>query len=134
MAIKNPYQAYQENSVFTATPGELTLMLYNGCLKFINQAKHAIEIKDIEKKHLYISKAQNIISELIITLNMDYEISKEMRRLYDFINRTLIEANIKNDVKKLDQAAELVTEFRDTWKQVIQLNRQKQHSSGNGKI
>lgn len=133
MAITNPYKAYQENSVTTATPGELTLMLYNGCLKFINQAKYAISVKDIETKHINITKAQNIVNELIVTLNMNVPVSKDMRRLYDFINRTLIEANIKNDVKKLDEAAGLVTEFRDTWKQAIQLNRQKQYTS-NGSV
>lgn len=133
MAVTNPYQAYQENSVTTATPGELTLMLYNGCLKFINQAKHAISAKDIETKHVNITKAQNIINELIVTLNMNIPVSKDMRRLYDFINRTLIEANIKNDTKKLEEAAELVTEFRDTWKQAIQINRQKQYTS-NGSV
>ncbi len=129
MSITNPYQAYKDNSVFTATPGELTLMLYNGCIKFINLAKQAIEAKDIEKKHLNISKAQNIMTELIVTLNNDIELSREFKRLYDFINRSLIEANIKNDVKKLDEAAELITEFRDTWKQAIQLVRQKQYGS-----
>lgn len=133
MAITNPYQAYQENSVTTATPGELTLMLYNGCIKFINQAKHSIVVKDIETKNINITKARDIINELIITLNMNVPISKDMRSLYEFINRTLIEASIKNDVKKLDEAAELVTEFRDTWKQAIQLNRQKQYSS-NGSV
>ncbi|WP_010676894.1 flagellar export chaperone FliS [Bacillus timonensis] len=130
MSLHNPYQTYQDNSVFTATPGELTLMLYNGCLKFMGQAKKSIQEKNIETKHINISKAQNIISELMVTLNMDYEISKEMRRLYDFINRRLIEANIKNDVKLLEEAEDLVIEFRDTWKEVIRLNRAKQFKTG----
>ncbi len=130
MAISNPYQSYQQNSVNTASPGELTLMLYNGCLKFIHQAKKAIEEKNIEMKNTNIQKAQSIIQELMVTLNMDIDVSKNMMSLYDFMNRRLMEANIKNDASVLDEVEGLVTEFRDTWKEVIQVNRQKQFSQG----
>ncbi|WHX40215.1 flagellar export chaperone FliS [Mesobacillus sp. AQ2] len=130
MALTNPYQSYQQNSVNTASPGELTLMLYNGCLKFINLAKHAIEKKDIQEKNINIQKAQKIVQELMVTLNMELEISKNMMSLYDYINRRLIDANIKNDKVILEEVEALVTDFRDTWKQVIQLNRQKQHNQG----
>ena len=130
MAVNNPYQAYQQNTVTTASPGELTLMLYNGCLKFINIAKKAIQENNISEKNMNIQKAQNIISELMVTLNMDVEISKQLMSMYDYIHRRLIEANIKNDVEILEECEGFVTEFRDTWKQVIQLNRQKQYSQG----
>ena len=130
MSIPNPYQTYQQNSVNTASPGELTLMLYNGCLKFINLAKKAIQENNISEKNMNIQKAQNIISELMVTLNMDIEISKQMMAMYDYIHRRLIEANLKNDVAILEECEGFVTEFRDTWKQVIQLNRQKQYSQG----
>ncbi|KIY21160.1 flagellar export chaperone FliS [Mesobacillus subterraneus] len=130
MAVNNPYQSYQQNSVNTASPGELTLMLYNGCLKFINLAKHGMQSKDIEGKNLNIQKAQNIVHELMVTLNMDLEVSQNMMSLYEYMNRRLVEANIKNDLDALAEVEGLVTEFRDTWKQVIQLNRQKKHSQG----
>ncbi|MBU8731782.1 flagellar export chaperone FliS [Cytobacillus firmus] len=130
MAVSNPYQSYQQNSVNTASPGELTLMLYNGCLKFIHQAKKAIMDKNIEAKNTNIQKAQNIIQELMVTLNMDVEVSQNMMSLYDYMNRRLMEANIKNDTGILDEVEGLVTEFRDTWKDVIQVNRQKQFSQG----
>lgn len=130
MAISNPYQSYQQNSVNTASPGELTLMLYNGCLKFIHQAKKAIEEKNIEMKNTNIQKAQSIIQELMVTLNMDIDVSKNMMSLYDFMNRRLMEANIKNDASILAEVEGLVTEFRDMWKEVIQVNRQKQFSQG----
>ena len=94
MATVNPYQQYQEQSVMTASPGELTLMLYNGCIKFINQAKLFIEQKNIEKANNAIIRAQDIIQELMVTLNMDYEISKNLAALYDYMNRRLIDANI----------------------------------------
>lgn len=130
MAVSNPYQSYQQNSVNTASPGELTLMLYNGCLKFIHQAKKAIMDNNIEAKNTNIQKAQNIIQELMVTLNMDVEVSQNMMSLYDYMNRRLMEANIKNDTGILDEVGGLVTEFRDTWKEVIQVNRQKQFSQG----
>jgi flagellar protein FliS len=130
MAVNNPYQAYQQNAINTASPGELTLMLYNGCLKFIKLARTAIEQNKIEEKNTNLLKAQNIIRELMVTLNMDYEVSKSMMVMYDYINRRLIDVNIQNDLSILDEVEGYVMEFRDTWKQVIQLNRQKAHQGG----
>ncbi|WP_099354881.1 flagellar export chaperone FliS [Fredinandcohnia onubensis] len=130
MAIGNPYQAYQSNSVTTASPGELTLMLYNGCLKFIKLARKAIEENNIEAKNTNLQKAQNIIREFMVTLNMDLEVSKNMMAMYDYMNRRLMEANLKNDLEILTEVEGLVTDFRDTWKEVIQLNRQRLHGQG----
>ncbi|MEH7225059.1 flagellar export chaperone FliS [Bacillus sp. JJ1566] len=130
MAVNNPYQAYQKNSVSTASPGELTLMLYNGCLKFISMARVAMEENNISGKNTNLIKAQNIIQELMVTLNMDNEISKQMMAMYDYIKSCLIEANINNDLQILEEAEGYVKEFRDTWKQVIQVNRQKQFQGG----
>lgn len=130
MAVNNPYQSYQQNSVNTASPGELTLMLYNGCLKFILLARKGMEDKNIEAKNTNLLKAQKIVQELMVTLNMDVAVSKDMMALYDYLQRRLIEANVKNDVTILDEVHEFVTDFRDTWKQAIQLNRQKQYAQG----
>lgn len=132
MASPNPYQAYRTNAVTTASPGELTLMLYNGCLKFMHLAKNAIETKKIEEKNVNIQKAQNIITELMVTLNMDMDVSKNMMTLYEYANHRLVEANIRNDIAAIAEVEELITEFRDTWKQAIQMNRQVQHAGGNG--
>lgn len=132
MAVNNPYQTYQNNSITTASPGELTLMLYNGCLKFIHLAKKAMVNNNIPEKNTNIQKAQNIIQELMVTLKMDLEVAKNMMLLYDYINRRLIDANIKNEIAILDEVEGLVTEFRDTWKQVIQINRQQQFGSNSG--
>jgi flagellar secretion chaperone FliS len=132
MAINNPYTAYQNNSVNTASPGELTLMLYNGSLKFLHIAKKAIEDKNIELKNTNIKKVQAIVNELMVTLNMDLEVSKNMMSLYDYLNRRLAEANVKNDLAILEEVEEFLTDFRDTWKQVVQVNRQKQHAGQGG--
>jgi flagellar secretion chaperone FliS len=134
MAVNNPYQQYQTNSVNTASPGELTVMLYNGCLKFIHLAKKAIEDKNIEIKNTNIQKAQNIVSELMVTLDIDSQVSKNMLSLYDYLNRRLMEANVKNDISILEEVEEFVVEFRDTWKQVIQANRQQQHAGQGGRV
>ncbi|MGG4491597.1 flagellar export chaperone FliS [Metabacillus idriensis] len=130
MALNNPYQAYQQNSVSTASPGELTLMLYNGCLKFIKQARQAIQQKNTQEKNLNLQKAQRIIQELMITLNPEAAVSESMMAMYDYINRRLVEANISNDLEILHEVEEYVTEFRDAWKQVIQSNRKQQFGQG----
>ena len=123
------YNAYKQNSVTTASPGELTLMLYNGCLKFLEKAKVAIVEKNIEERNHYIQRAQAIISEFMSTLNTDIEISNQMMPLYEYMNRRLTEANIKNDIAIVEEVEGLVTEFRDTWKEVIKITRQQQYSN-----
>ncbi|AVK98336.1 flagellar export chaperone FliS [Lysinibacillus sphaericus] len=123
--------AYKQNSVTTASPGELTLMLYNGCLKFLSKAKLAIQDKNIQDKNTNLIKAQAIISELMATLNMDIEVSNNMFALYEYMNRRLVEANIQNDVSIIEEVEGFVTEFRDTWKEVIRINRQQQFGNGN---
>ena len=123
------FNAYKQNSVTTASPGELTLMLYNGCLKFLTRAKDAIAAKNVQEKNTNIQKAQAIINELIVTLKQDQPIAQQMLPLYDYMNRRLIDANIKNDTEIIDEVIGLTTEFRDTWKQVIQMTRQQQFSN-----
>lgn len=130
MALNKPYQAYQNNAVNTASGGELTLMLYNGCLKFIKQAMKDIQANNIEAKNTNIQKAQRIIQELMITLDQEVEISKQIMPLYDYIHHRLMEANLKNDISILEEVEGFVVDFRDTWKQVILKTRQKQHAQG----
>lgn len=129
MSAQNAYNAYKQNSVTTASPGELTLMLYNGCLKFLHQSKKAIEENQYELKNTYIQKAQAIISELMVTLNMDIEVSKNMMALYEYIHHQLSVANMTLDLKIIEEVEVLVTEFRDTWKQVMLANRPQPKST-----
>lgn len=130
MTVPKPYQTYQNNAVNTASSGELTLMLYNGCIKFIKQAVKDIEEKNIEGKNRNIQKAQRIIQELMVTLDQKIELSKQILPLYEYMYNRLIEANLKNDVQLLEEVQGLVVDFRDTWKQVILKNRQKQFAQG----
>lgn len=123
-------QAYQKNKFETASPGELTLMLYNGCLKFIKLSKAAISNNQIEVRSLNLIKAQNIIRELMVTLKVETEVGKSMLIMYDFILHQLTEANINNDLQALEEAEQNVIQFRDTWKEAILINRKKQHGGG----
>lgn len=125
----NAYNTYKQNSVTTASSGDLTLMLYNGCLKFLGKAKVAIEEKNIAERNINLQKSQAIITELMSTLNMDFEISKQIFPLYEYMKRRLVEANMKNDVAIIGEVEGLVTEFRDTWKEVIRINRQQQYAN-----
>ncbi|ASN04731.1 flagellar export chaperone FliS [Virgibacillus necropolis] len=126
----NKYQTYQNNAVNTASGVELTMMLYNGCIKFIKQAKKNMNEKEYEAKNVNIQKAQNIIQELMLTLDPEIELSNEMLPLYEYMLYQLKEGNIKNDVTLLDEVLSFATEFRDTWKEVILKTRQSQYAQG----
>lgn len=121
MSVINPYQAYQQNSAMTASPQELTLMLYNGSLKFIRIARKAMIENNFEVKNTNMIKAQAIVQELRITLNQDIEMSKNLEQLYEYIYSRLIDANMKNDLEILEEAEGYMIELRDTWKQVMEL-------------
>lgn len=121
MTNANPYQQYQQNAVMGAGRGELTLMLYNGAVKFIKQGIKFIEEKDIEGVHNAVVRAQEIILHLNGTLNMEYELSNNLALLYDYINRRLIETNAKKDKQILVEVLGLVEELRDTWAEAIKL-------------
>lgn len=115
-------QMYQKNAVQTASPAKLTLMLYDGAVKFTNIAIEAIEAGDIEKAHNNIVKAQNIIVEFRSTLDMKYPVAKDFDVVYDYIYRRLVEANMKKDKDILVEALKHIKTMRDTWREVVKLN------------
>ncbi|HHX62574.1 MAG TPA: flagellar export chaperone FliS [Epulopiscium sp.] len=117
MTTANAYTAYRNNAVLTSSPHELTLMLYNGAIKFCMQGKQAIEAKNIQEAHRLIMRAQDIIEELQITLDRKYPVSEELDRIYDFILYQLREANMAKSPEHLDIAADFIREIRDTWVQ-----------------
>ena len=122
MAVFNPYQQYQQNSVTSANPGQLTLMLYNGAIKFIKTAILCIEKKDIGGANTAIIRAQDIILYLDDTLDPQYEISQNLSNLYEYIYRRLVEANISKNAAVLEEAVSMVGELRDTWMSVLKKN------------
>ena len=113
---------YQRNAVQTASPAKLTLMLYDGAVKFANIALEAIEEGNIEKAHNNIVKVQNIIVEFRSTLDMKYPVAKDFDVVYDYIYRRLVEANMKKDKAILEEALRHIKTMRDTWKEVMRLN------------
>ena len=119
----NAAEAYKRQQVLTATPEALTLMLYNGALRFMTEGREAIERKDYEEANNSLQKAQNIITEFRVTLNMEYEIAHQLLPLYNYVYDRLVEANMKSDVKQLDEAKNIITELRDAWAQVMKKAR-----------
>lgn len=114
---------YKSNSIQTASPAELTLMLYDGAIKFCNIAIGALEKDDIQKANTNIIKAEKIIVEFRATLDFKYPVAKDFDLVYDYIYRRLVEANIKKDTEILTDALKYIREMRDTWKEVMRLNR-----------
>lgn len=125
MAIGNPYKQYQQNSVTTATPEELTLMLYNGAIKFSKLARINMEDKNIVETNKNLIRTQDIISELDTSLNLDYEISQELSNLYMFIRERLIDANIEKNIEILDEIIPIIEGMRDTWKEAMEVAKQE---------
>lgn len=128
MAMRNPYgglNQYKQNNIMQASKEELTLMLYNGAIKFIGQGKIYIESKNIQKSHDAIMRANTIITELNATLDMSYDLSKDLRKLYDFMSDRLVYANIQKNTDILDEVLELIIDLRDTWKEAMKLAKSK---------
>ena len=122
--MQNPYEKYRSNTVFTATKEELTLMLYEGAIKFCNQAAKALESQDYAKSNELLVKVQDIIREFQITLDKNYEISQQLDQLYDYMHYRLIEANMKKDTTILTEVRDHLRELRDTWKEAMKLSKQ----------
>lgn len=123
MVGQNPYAQYNNSKILTASPAELTLMLYEGAIKFCNIAIMGIEQKDVEKAHVNIVKVQRIIDEFRSTLDHKYPVAEDFDRVYVYILQRLFEANIRKDKEILEEVLEHLRSMRDTWKEVMQKNR-----------
>ena len=121
----NAASAYKNNSIQTASPAELTLMLYEGAIKFCNIALMALEKEDLEKAHVNIVKAQKIIVEFRSTLDFKYPGAKDFDLVYDYIYRRLVDANLKKDASILEEALKYIREMRDAWKEVMKAAKTK---------
>lgn len=121
----NASNQYQQNMINTASPQELTLMLYNGLVKFLKISIQSIEEKNIEKANNYIIRSQDIILEFMCTLDMKYEISKSLMPLYDYMNMRLIEGNSKKDKEIVTEILGFAEELRDTWAEAMKLAKQQ---------
>lgn len=120
----NAYQQYQYNSIMSASPERLLLMLFEGAIRFVKLARKAIEEKDIAGANENLTKAQDIIAELNQSLDMSYDISENLASIYDFLYRQLVDANIKKDAEILDVVESMLVDLKDTWEQAY-LNAKK---------
>lgn len=125
MALPNAYAQYKNSKIMTATPAELTLMLYEGAIKFCNIAIEACKVADIEKAHIHIVKTERIIDHLRITLDMKYPVAQDFERIYSYLSSRLIQANMAKDPEILEEVNTHLRSVRDTWKEVMRLNGQK---------
>ena len=130
MNVADMANRYKSQQAMTAAPEELTLMLYNGALRFITESIQGIESKDIQKAHNANIRVQEIIREFRATLDMQYEISKNLDTLYEYMEFRLLQANAKKDIVQLEEVKGMLQELRDTWHQAMKLTR-SQRAAGN---
>ncbi len=124
MALPGAYAQYNNSKILTASPAELTLMLYDGAIKFCNIAILAVEQKDIEKAHIHITKTERIIDYFRQTLDMNYPVAEDFDRVYSYLSKRLVEANLKKDKEILEEVNLHLHSMRDTWKEVMKQNKQ----------
>lgn len=122
MLTNNAYAAYANNKIMTASKAELTLMLYDGAIKFCNIAIAGVEEHDIQKAHTNIIKVERIIEEFQATLNHKYPVAKDFDNVYQYLQERLREANIKKDKEILEEVLKHLRTMRDTWKEVMRKN------------
>ena len=117
------YAAYASNKILTASPAELTLMLYEGAIKFANIAMAAMENNDVEKAHNNVIKVRNIILEFQSTLNYDYPVAQDFNNVYEYLKYRLTEANLHKEPEIMEEILGHLRTMRDTWKEVMELNK-----------
>lgn len=115
----NPYIKYQQNNILTAPPAQLTLMLYDGAIKFGNLAKVAMENKEIEKAHINISKIQNILTELLNSLDYNYPVAKDFEVIYTNISDLLLKANLSKNPDDMEKVLVELRDIRNIWKELM---------------
>ncbi len=120
MLQRNPYSAYNNSKVLTASPAELTLMLYEGAIKFGNMAIIAIDNQDVEKAHNNIMKVERIVLEFQATLDHKYPVAEDFDRVYNYLVLRLHEANLKKDKEIMEEVVEHLRSMRDNWKKVME--------------
>ena len=125
MYAGNAYKTYKSNSVNYASKEQLLLMLVDGAVKFSKIARQAMVDNDIKKSHENIMKTQNIFNELMISLDVSKagKWGQSLMNVYDFIVRRLVDANMKKDVKIMDEVTPLIEDVRNTWEEAYKISK-----------
>lgn len=118
----NPYAKYANNKVLTASPAELTLMLYEGAIKFCNLAKIELQKQEYGEAIHYVQKARNIIVELQSTLDFKYPVAKDFDIIYTYIFQLMVKCNKEHDEESIDEILNQLRELRDMWRQIIKIS------------
>jgi flagellar protein FliS len=113
----NGHERYLETAVETASPARLIVMLYDGAIRFINEAAYAMQQRDYETQNTKLQRAQKILAELISSLdfNKGGEIAENLFRLYTYMYNQLVEANINDSRDRLEHVVHLLSELREAW-------------------
>ncbi|CDZ24900.1 hypothetical protein CCDG5_1802 [[Clostridium] cellulosi] len=122
----NPYEIYRKQDLETSNKQELVGKLFNEASVSLRRAILEIEKKDYLSANENIKKAEVIVKTLNNSLDMQYEISVQLRRLYNYMNRRMIEGNVKKDPKILSEISEMLSGLRDTWFEAIKRSRKMQ--------
>jgi flagellar protein FliS len=124
--VYNPYEKYQKIQLETASQGRLILALYDGAIRFLKQAIDGINQKKLDVANNNLVRTQNILTELMVSLNMDVgEIAHNLYSIYDYMNYRLVQANIKKDISIINEILGLLTDLRDTWEIAIKKTGEK---------
>ena len=119
MALPNAYAQYNNSRILTASPAELTLLLYEGAIKFANIAIVKMEQKDIQGAHNNIVRVEKIIDYLRETLDMKYPVAEDFERIYSYLSQRILEANTKKDPEIMEEVVTHLRSVRDNWKEVM---------------
>ncbi len=125
--LANSYQQYVKHDVMMATPMELVVMLYTGCIKRLRLGQMAIGKQDYEAANNNLQKAQDIVMELIMGLDFQYDIAKDLMAIYEYVHRQIIQANSSKEASIIDTLVEIMSSLRDTWVQVQKENKTVTH-------
>ncbi len=127
----NPYQQYKQNQYETASQEQLLLMLYNGAIKFSKQARQGLEDEDYELVNNKLKRVQAVINELMVTLDMEQggEIAENLYSLYEYMNRRLIQANIRKDKEIIDEVLDLLTDLKEGWEGAVKKVKKNKHQN-----
>ena len=125
---------YLANTVNSASPEQLMLMLYDGAIRFISLGVQAIENGVIDKRAYYINKTSAIVSEFAATLDhsMNPQLAEDLDALYSYMLKRMVEANLHNDAEPLLEVKKMLADLRTTWAQAIDMNKQEMREAAGG--
>lgn len=125
MAHSSSIDQYRKSAVASASPLQLVIMLYDGALRFMEAGKHAMQRRDVFAQNDNITKAERIVGELLATLDMEQggDVAKNLFSLYTYVYNTLVEANIEDKPEKVDECITIMSELRESWRELEALTR-----------